>query len=268
MNAPAAADRAVSTAPVLHLDGFDGPMDLLLELARAQKVDLARISIGALVEQYLAVVAEARAVRLELAADWLVMAAWLTWLKSRLLLPEEPDAAEEVGEASALLAARLLALELMRSRAAWLAARPLLGRDVHARGLPETLLRLDRSGLRLDLPGLLRAWVAVLRRQAAERRYVPPTPARWTVGDALARLAAMLGRATAWIGFETVLPRAAPGRDGNAEECLSEGRERSAAVAATLLAGLELARDGAAELRQEQPFGPILLRRRGEAAER
>ncbi len=242
-----------SAAPHLHLDGFDGPMDLLLELARAQKVDLARISIGDLVEQYLAVVAEARAVRLELAADWLVMAAWLTWLKSRLLLPEDPEAAEAGGEAASLLAERLLTLEVMQSRAAWLAARPRLGRDVHARGQPETLLQLDRSGLRLDLPGLLRGWVAVLRRQAAERRYVPPPPARWTVGDALAKLAAMLGRATAWIGFEMVLPGTEP---------LGDDRQRSAVVAATLLAGLELARDGAAELRQEHPFGPILLRRR------
>ncbi len=260
MSTPGRPDRAASTAPVVHLDGFDGPMDLLLELARTQKVDLARISIGALVEQYLAVVAEARAVRLELAADWLVMAAWLTWLKSRLLLPEDPDAAEEGGEASTLLAERLLALELMQSRAAWLDARPLLGRDVQARGLPETLLHVDRSGLRLDLPGLLRGWVSVLRRQAAERRYVPPEPARWTVGDALARLAAMLGQATAWVGFEAFLPRASAGREGAQED-----RERSAAVAATLLAGLELARDGAAELRQDQPFGPILLRRREEA---
>ncbi len=252
---------AISTAPVLHLDGFDGPMDLLLELARAQKVDLVRISIGALVEQYLAVVDEARAVRLELAADWLVMAAWLTWLKSRLLLPDDPDALEAGGEASSLLAERLLALELMQSRAAWLAALPQLGRDVHPRGLPETLLQVDRSGLRLDLPGLLRGWVAVLRRQAAERRYVPPAPARWTVGDALARLAAMLGRATAWIGFEMVLPAGAVAA-ASGDRGLSE---RSAAVAATLLAGLELARDGAAELRQDQPFGPILLRRREEA---
>ncbi len=263
MSAPGSLERAASTAPVLHLDGFDGPMDLLLELARAQKVDLARISIGALVEQYLAVVAEARAVRLELAADWLVMAAWLTWLKSRLLLPDDSEAAEEGGEASSLLAERLVALELMQSRAAWLAARPQLGRDVHPRGLPETLLQVDRSGLRLDLPGLLRGWVAVLRRQAAERRYVPPAPARWTVGDALAKLAAMLGRATTWIGFELMLPSAAAEADARGSS--AEGHERSAAVAATLLAGLELARDGAAELRQDQPFGPILLRRREEA---
>src|SRR6516225_1819035 len=119
----------------LRLEGFEGPLDLLLDLARAQKVDLAKISILALVEQYLTVIEGARRVRLELAADWLVMAAWLAWLKSRLLLPEGADA-EEGEQAAEVLAARLRDLSAMRSGAAWLSARPQLGQDVFARGAP------------------------------------------------------------------------------------------------------------------------------------
>ena len=119
---------------LLSLDGFDGPLDLLLDLARAQKVDLARISILALVDQYLAIIEGARQIRLELAADWLVMAAWLAWLKSRLLLPVQADGAGEGEQAADVLAARLRELEAMRAAAAWLAARPQLGQDVFARG--------------------------------------------------------------------------------------------------------------------------------------
>src|SRR5579872_6025439 len=117
-------------ALVLRLEGFEGPLDLLLELARGQKVDLARISILALVEQYLAVIESARAIRLELAADWLVMAAWLAWLKSRLLLPAGSQDAEDAEAAADVLAARLADLQRMRAAAGWLAARPILGQDV------------------------------------------------------------------------------------------------------------------------------------------
>ena len=136
----------------LHLDGFEGPLDLLLDLARAQKVDMARISILALVEQYLTIVEGAQKVRLEVAADWLVMAAWLTWLKSRLLLPDDPDAAEEAEEAAESLAARLQALASIRAAAAWLIARPQLGQDVFARGQPEIMTEIDRSALSANIP--------------------------------------------------------------------------------------------------------------------
>jgi segregation and condensation protein A len=141
-----------SEALVLQLDGFEGPLDLLLELARAQKVDLAKISILALVEQFLAVIEGARKVRLELAADWLVMAAWLTWLKSRLLLPAqtgEEDA--ELGATS--LAARLIDLQAVRAAAAWMGQRKQLGWDVFARGQPEDFTQTDRSRLRLEMSG-------------------------------------------------------------------------------------------------------------------
>jgi segregation and condensation protein A len=239
---------------VLRLDGFEGPLDLLLELARAQKLDLARISILALVEQYLAVIEGARRIRLELAADWLVMAAWLTWLKSRLLLPKGHEAAEEAETAAEVLAARLRNLQAMRLAAAWLGARPQLGQDVFIRGLPEDLVETDRSKLALDVPGLLRAYLAAMRRAGARRRYRPQALTVWTVRDALSRLALLVGNLPDWATLEQFLP-----------EALASPLERRAALSSTLLAGLEMARGGAVRLRQEEEFGPILVRR-GDAA--
>ena len=236
-------------ALVLRLDGFEGPLDLLLDLARSQKVDLARISILALVEQYLAVIESARAVRLELAADWLVMAAWLAWLKSRLLLPPDSDAAEEGEEAADVLAARLLDLERMRQAARWLGARPVLGQDVFARGAPEAFVETDRSRIAVDMAALLRAYLAAARRAAGTRRYRPLPLTLWSVQDALARLGALLGRLPDWASLEQFLP-----------ERLGSALERRAALASTLLAGLELARGGTLRLRQEAAFGPILVR--------
>ncbi len=227
------------------LDGFEGPLDLLLSLARAQKVDLARISIRQLVDQFLD--ATRGTVRLELAADWLVMAAWLTWLKSRLLLPDDEPEAEEAQEAAEVLAARLLALQHVRAAAHWLGDRPALGRDVFGRGEAESFTELDRSGLAADTAGLLRAYLAARRRGAARVPYRPAAAPFWTVGDALERLGGMLGRMPDW----TVLQRFLPDT--------SDPLARRAATAATLLAGLELARDGQLRLRQDQPFGPILL---------
>ena len=232
----------------LQLDGFEGPLDLLLDLARAQKVDLAKISILQLVEQFLLAVEGARRVRLELAADWLVMAAWLTWLKSRLLLPDDAPDAEEGLEAADALAARLLELQHVRAAAAWLDGRPALGRDVWARGEAESFTELDRSGLAADTAGLLRAYLAAIRRGAGRRLYRPAGAPLWSVQDALGRLAAMLGQAPGWTLLERLLPELPP-----------DPMARRAATAATLLAGLELVRDGQARLRQEQPFGPILF---------
>ncbi|HYZ31327.1 MAG TPA: ScpA family protein, partial [Crenalkalicoccus sp.] len=228
----------------LRLEGFEGPLDLLLELARAQKVDLARLSIVALADQFLAVLEQARALRLEIAADWLVMAAWLAWLKSRLLVPE---AAEPEAEAMAgALADRLVELERMRAAAAWLAARQQLGREVFARGLPESLTVQDRSGIAADLPALLRAYVAARRRGAAGRPYRPPPRRLWTVQEALARLSRMVGGLPGWAVLQRFLP-----------EGLTDPVERRAAVAATLIAALESARGGGVELRQDRAFGPI-----------
>ena len=184
--------------PILQLEGFEGPLDLLLDLARRQKVDLARISILSLVEQYLALVEGARRVRLELAADWLVMAAWLAWLKSRLLLPPGTDEAVEAGLAADVLAARLRDLQAIRAGAAWLAVRPQLGHDVFARGMPERLRAFDRSRLAADMPGLMRGYLAAMRRAGVQRRYQPRRLTLWSVQAALARLEAMLGGRPGW----------------------------------------------------------------------
>ncbi|MEJ0017283.1 MAG: ScpA family protein [Acetobacteraceae bacterium] len=233
---------------VLRLDGFEGPLDLLLDLARAQKVDLAKISILALVEQYLAVIEGARRIRLELAADWLVMAAWLAWLKSRLLVPDSPEAEE--GELAAdVLAARLRDLSAIRAAAVWLGARPQLGQDVFARGAPEDHTEIDRSRLALDVGSLMRAYLQAMRRQVRTRRYQPRQLTLWTVKDALQRLGVLLGSLPDWTSLERFLP------DG-----IGSPTERRAALASTLLAGLEMARGGAIRLRQEEAFGPILVR--------
>ncbi len=252
-SAPATSE---ADALVVRLEGFEGPLDLLLELARAQKVDLARVSILGLVEQYLAVIEGARRIRLELAADWLVMAAWLTWLKSRLLLPKGDEAADEGALAADVLAARLAELARMRAVAAWLGTRPQLGRDVFARGAPESLTEIDRSRLALDLSSLLRAYLAAVRRAAGQRVWKPSPLTVWTVKDALARLARLVGSLPDWSSLEAFLPME-----------LASPTERRAAIASTLIAGLEMARGGLVRLRQSEPFAPIMVRAAREGEE-
>jgi segregation and condensation protein A len=247
----------MSEALHLRLEGFEGPLDLLLDLARAQKLDVARISILALVDQYLAVIEGARRVRLELAADWLVMAAWLAWLKSRLLLPEDPQQEDDAEALAGQLAERLAELERMRAAAVWLGRQPQLGQQVFPRGAPESFTTTDRTGLATELPALLRGYVDALRRAAAKRPYRPKQRKIWTVQDALERLARLVGGLPDWGDLLQFLP----------EQAL-DPVERRAAMASTLVAGLELARGGGIELRQEAAFGPILLRRNGRVEER
>jgi len=184
-----------------------------------------------------------------LAADWLVMAAWLAWLKSRLLLPAQPEGAAEGEQAADVLAARLRELEAMRVAAAWLGARPVVGQDVFVRGAPENLTETDRSGIVADMPSLLRGYLDSVRRVATRARYAPRqlTFNFWTVQDALQRLGATLGQLPEWSTLEAFLP-------GNLL-----GQELRAAVASTLVASLELARGGGVRLRQDAPFSPILL---------
>ncbi len=239
-------------ALILKLEGFEGPLDLLLELARAQKVDLAKISILKLVEQFLAVIEGARRVRLELAADWLVMAAWLTWLKSRLLVPQlgEPEDAEVAAD---ILQARLLDLQAMRAAAGWMGARPQLGWDVFERGIPEELTELDRSRLKLEMTGLLSAYLAARRRAGGKQQYRPKPMMYFSVQDALQRVGRLLGSLPDWASLEQFLP-----------EGLGDGIPRRAAISSTLIAGLEMAKHGKLDLRQDERFGPILMRQREE----
>jgi len=232
----------------LALDGFDGPLDLLLDLARSQKVDIARISIVALVDQYVAVLA-AQDVRLELAADWLVMAAWLTWLKSRLLLPEEHEPEEDAEALAGRLTERLAELDRMRHAAFWLGAQLQLGRDSFGRGAPEILRQEDRSGIVADLPALLRAYATARRRATAATPYAPKPRKLYSVAEALARLRALLGRAPGWTVLQGFLP-----------EGLATPLERRAALASGLIAALEEARGGGLDIRQDVAFGPLMIR--------
>jgi segregation and condensation protein A len=239
------------------VEGFEGPLDLLLGLAREQKVDLARISILALAEQYLAWVEQARALDLDLAADFLVMAAWLAYLKSRLLLPPAERPADEPSpeEAAELLAFQLRRLEAMREAGAALMARPRLGLDVWPRGAPEARVERVPGGWALTMHELLAAYATARRRGLGRRGYIPPPLRLMSVQDALERLGRLLRVVPDWAVLTRFLP---PG--------LGAGLPTRAGVAAMLIAGLELAKDGQLDLRQEQPFGPIWVKRAERAA--
>jgi segregation and condensation protein A len=243
-------ERDPGDSLLLKLEGFEGPLDLLLELARAQKVDLAKISILALVDQYLAVIEGARKVRLELAAEWLVMAAWLTWLKSRLLVPAAEEAPEDAEQLAELLTGRLQALELIRAAAAWLGRRPLLGIDVFGQGAGEDHTVIDRSRLVIDQSAFLAAYLRGRRRGTKAAIYQPRKLSWFTVQDALTRLGRLLRAMPDWSSLDRYLP-----------EHLGGPLERRAAMSSTLIASLELARGGQVRLRQEEAFGPILLSR-------
>jgi segregation and condensation protein A len=234
---------------VLDLDGYEGPIDVLLSLAREQKVDLARISILALAEQYLAFIAELHRLRLEIAADYLVMAAWLAWLKSRLLLPEEPEADAPSGaELAAALAHRLKLLSAMQEAGTRLMARPLLGRDLFLCGAPSGLPVVERPHYELALYELLRAYGEGRRRRTGAGLAIEPSSFH-SIDAALERLSRLTGAIADWRELSQFLP----------EELRGEIYRRSA-VAATFAALLELAREGRIELRQDRAFGPLYLR--------
>ncbi|WP_207478539.1 segregation and condensation protein A [Arenibaculum pallidiluteum] len=244
-DAPAAEDGAL----VLSLDGYEGPIDLLLALARDQKVDLTRLSILQLADQYLAFVAAARRVRLELAADYLVMAAWLAYLKSRLLLPE-PESQEPSGEEMAeALAFQLRRLEAMQQAGARLLARPQLGRDVHPRGAPEGIRVVATSVYDLSLYDLLKAYADHKRRQEFGT-WRPPPLQLFSLEEALERLSGLLGRMPDWSTLASFMPAG-----------ITDGLTGRSALASTFLASLQLAKEGALELRQDGAFAPIYLRR-------
>ena len=249
-----AAPPGAADALIVNLDGFEGPLDVLLALARSQKVDLARISILQLAEQYLAFVARARRLRLELAADYLVMAAWLAWLKSRLLLPDpEPEAEEPSGaEMAEALAFRLSRLAAIREAAETLMERPQLGRDVFAGGSAEGLPVVLRPVYDGDLHALLRAY-ARHRAQRDARPLVIEASSYYSMEDAYRRLSRLLGGAPEWEALARFLPR---------NRARAGGADARSLLASTLAASLELAREGRLQLRQREPFGPIYLRER------
>ncbi len=242
--------EAETNSLLIDVDGFEGPLDVLLTLARAQKVDLRQVSILQLAEQYLAFVAEARKLRLELAADYLVTAAWLAYLKSRLLLPVEEKAEDEVDadEMAARLAFQLQRLEAMRKAAAALFGRDQLGRDVFARGLPETVIVEKRIDWKCSLIDLLGSYAKINSKGSYRPLHVERAKA-YAMEEALTRLRSVIGETPNWTRLEMFLP----------QDWRNSQMTRSA-IASTFAASLELAREGQISLRQTEVFGPIYLR--------
>jgi segregation and condensation protein A len=232
----------------LELDGWEGPLDLLLDLARRQKVDLKSISILALVDQYIAYIERAEALKLEIAADYLVMAAWLAYLKSALLLPRDEQEDPSPEELALRLQLRLERLGAMRDAAARLMARDRLGRDVFARGAPEGLRVLRKNQWQCDWYGLVRAYGDVKLRTQPVVHMVRDRPVM-TLDAAIDRVSSMLGVALDWLELRAFLP------------VHSDPRLRRSALASSFVAALELARQGRAELRQDDVLGPLHLRR-------
>ncbi|MDS9468560.1 ScpA family protein [Paracoccus sp. MBLB3053] len=246
------AERQAEEVLVVDVAGFEGPLDLLLTLSRTQKVDLLQVSVLDLADQYLAFVEQARALRIELAADYLVMAAWLAFLKSRLLLPPDPEAEGPSAEdMAAHLAFQLERLHAMREAASSLMARDRLGRQRFVRGAPETVARSRKVAWQAGLIDLMRAY-ARLRTRDEFRPYAFDRKDVFTMEQALERVRGMIGYAGDWTELMSFLP------DGWGED---PGRRRSA-TAATFAATLELARQGQLELRQADTFAPITIRRR------
>ena len=242
---------------VLNIEGFEGPLDVLLVLARNQKVDLAQISVLELVEQFLDFVSAARRLRLELAADYLVMAAWLAYLKSRLLLPDEPDGDEpSAEEMAARLQLQLQRLEAMREAAARLMSRDRMGRDVFARGMPEHVQVSRDTAYDVTLYELLKTYGNQQIRHTAEDLHIGRRPV-YTLEEALHRLEGLMGETVSWTRLQEFLP----GSTG-------DDRFRRSEFASMFAAGLELARTGKAEIRQLEAFGPIYLKRKKQKKEK
>ncbi len=237
---------------VVDVEGFEGPLDLLLALARTQKVDLAKISVLALAQQYLDFIAEARRLRLEVAADYLVMAAWLAFLKSKLLLPAEKDEEGEPtgAELAALLAFRLKRLHAMREVSAQLMTRKRLGRDVFARGTPEPIRITRKSTYEANVYDLLKAY-SQQRQRTAIRTWQIRQRTVWSLKEARAELERLLGIDCDWAPLDQLLA-----------EFLVEPELRKTALASSFTATLEMTREGALEIRQAKSFAPLLIRRR------
>lgn len=236
---------------VVDVDGFEGPLDLLLHLARNQKVDLARISVLALVEQYIAFVEHARRMRLELAADYLVMAAWLAYLKSKLLIPKQADDEGESGEElAAVLQFRLKRLEAMRDAASRLVNRNRLGRDVFARGMPEMVIVEKRNEYSASLYDLLTAYASQRQRQAITNVRIARRGV-WSLKEARDILTRLIGEIRDWTALDQFLIR-----------YMTTPEQRATAIASSFAASLEMVRDGTIEVRQDTAFAPLFMRAR------
>lgn len=246
------AERLAAEALIVDVDGFEGPLDLLLTLSRSQKVDLRKISVLQLARQYLAFVEKAKALRLELAADYLVMAAWLAFLKSRLLLPPDPTEEGPSGEElAAHLAFQLERLQAMRDAAARLMARDRLGRDFFARGQSEMVTRVRRVTYSATLLDLMQGY-ARIRTRDEFRPFVMDRDAVFTMEQALDRMRGLIGYAGDWTDILSYLP----------EGWELDPVKRRSATAATFAASLELVKEGHLEIRQSENFAPIQLRKR------
>ncbi|WP_441708066.1 segregation and condensation protein A [Hyphomicrobium sp. 2TAF46] len=247
-NMPAGDD-----AFVVDIEGFEGPLDLLLALARTQKVDLTKVSILALVEQYLGFIAEAQLLKLEIAADYLVMAAWLAYLKSRLLLPKEKDTADTATaeELAQRLSFRLTRLEAMRDKAAILLTRRRLDQDVFARGAPEHIKVTRDTTYTATVYDLLKAY-ADQRKRTIRVVHVVKARRVWSIKEARTRLERLVGATEGdWAQLDLFL-----------EQYLPRNEEERSALASSFGATLEMAREGLIELRQDEPFAPIYMRKR------
>ncbi|OLS51947.1 segregation and condensation protein A [Rhodovulum sulfidophilum] len=246
------AARQAAEALIVDVDGFEGPLDMLLTLARTQKVDLRKISVLHLAEQYLAFVETAKSLRIELAADYLVMAAWLAFLKSRLLLPPDPtEDGPSAEDLAAHLAFQLERLEAMRGVAARLMGRDQKGRDFFVRGLPEGVERVRRVQYTATLLDLMQAY-ARIRTKDDFRPYALDREAVYTMEEALERMRGLIGYAGDWIDLSSWLP----------EGWQADPARRRSATAAHFAASLELVKQGQLELRQAETFAPIQIRRK------
>ena len=236
---------------IVDVDGFEGPLDLLLALARTHKLDLTKIAILPLAQQYLDFIDEAKRLRIEIAADYLVMAAWLAFLKSKLLLPEEDDEDEPSGEElAAQLAFRLKRLEAMREAGAKLLTRKRLGRDFFARGMPEGIKLVRESSYDANVYDLLKAYALQRQRAAIDTIHFSARPV-WSIQDARERLERLLGQSVDWAPLDSLLAAV-----------LDDPDTRRTVLASSLSASLELTREGHADLKQKEAFAPIYFRRR------
>ncbi len=247
---PVPVDRTMSDPDFnVDVDGFEGPLDLLLAMARTQKVDLTKISILALAMQYLEFVEKARKLRLELAADYLVMAAWLAYLKSRLLLPAPEGDPEPTGEELAnQLAFRLQRLEAMRDVGIQLMNRNRLGQDVFARGDPEPVIVEKTQNFTATLFDLLTSYATQRQRQSVSHVTIARREV-WSLGDAREILVRLMGKYSDWTPLDAFLT-----------QYLTDEKDRPGVIASSFAASLELVRDGSMEMRQSEAFGPLYLK--------